>query len=1218
MKKVSVVIPTYNGKDLLEEHLPFLRAALEAYPGDSEIIIVDNGSNDESLLFLSRNYPEARIIKNKVNEGFGPAINRGVKEAKYDIVLLLNNDIRVERGFIDPLVRHFEDPSVFAVVSKSLVKLADRVVNESVTVPGFDGGLIFSHQPFVGGKTSDKIKNPCTNFHASGGFGAFDRNKFLELGGFDDIFHPFYYEDVDLSYQAWKRGWLILYEPDSVVHHRSHATSLKVATQSYISRIEIRNRFLITWKTISDPVFVLSHLKWILSLFLRSFRLSKKKERRLMIIMLFALRRLPAVIAYRIKNAKYTRLSDNRIFYLAANRDTPNLKFDRLLSEETRKRSQKDGIMKTIGTNLEKKSAKMDFSSIVKRYENTRTTISVYVPFNFLPQTFGGGVRCMNVYENLSYIFNVNLIGIIGYGEKFQRIEVNENCTAYLIPMSKEYCDLLNSEQEKAGGLLHDILLTNEYKLIPNLIDINNQLEIETDIFVSAQPYFFKMFLEYFNDKILIYEAQNVDYDLKRTYFQHPDTNESAKYYLNMVSEVELLACHKSEYILGVSNEDVDKLCDIYNINRNKIVMVPNGIDVHACQYIYANKRKINRGMVGKSGKHVVFIGSAHGPNIESVQYILDEIAGKNCNIHYTIIGNMKLTFKKKMVPPNVHFTGMISEEEKKKIYGTADLAINPMFSGSGTNLKVLEYLAYGIPLVSTKFGMRGLGVFDHCIYYAQKDNFLEIIERTLLLPADVLEDNARKARKICEENFDKSVITAGLINVIKETEKQREWNNDKLRIAIDGRILYRNMTGSERYIYELVKNIPNEDQENEYEYCLINNTGFKLKGVSNIQYISLKEKIDLFHRTYQVNNYNDILELLIAGKSVFSFLDLIMCKNHDYFLKKEDHDNYISLMNLAFNFSDRIIAISEHAKKDVVATFNISEEKITVVYLGIDLDKFKIVNDGKAINDFRMEYNLPKKYLLYVGTDYPHKNLKNLFIAFSKIINLPEMRDYSLVIAGNSYYRKGPGYLQAYLEPIKHRVVSLGYFADENMHLLYNAADIFVFPSLYEGFGLTVLEAFACGVPLICSNATSLPEVAGDAAYMVDAKDPEQIAAAILDVVKNPQLRNMLVKRGLERVKQFTWEKCAKNTHNIYKQVLLGTKDVGKDNEKYLRLLLSKIVDGNMSYLGKNDGVIAIEKLKLENLSHLAKLFFNGMRRDGILFLQKLVNHYFKKGLRK
>lgn len=832
--------------------------------------------------------------------------------------------------------------------------------------------------------------------------------------------------------------------------------------------------------------------------------------------------------------------------------------------------SYNSSILETADNVLDIKTPDADSNILYQRYENSRTTISVYVPYNFIPQTFGGGVRILNVYERLSNNYNVNLIGLVGYGERFQLIELNEYCTVYLVPMSKEYYDLLCLEQQKAGGLLHDILISNEYKMIPDLIDLSNQLKNETDIFISAQPYFFKMFLEFFNDKILIYEAQNVDYELKRTYFQHPDTNGSAKHYLDMVREVELLACQKSEYILGVSGEDIDDLCKIYNVERSKIVMVPNGIDVHACHYISPDERKRNKIKGRKRGKQVVFIGSAHGPNIESVQYILNEIAAQNSSIHYTIIGNVNIAFEEKRIPQNVHFTGMISEEEKKEIYRTADLAINPMFSGSGTNLKVLEYIACGIPLLSTKFGMRGLELFNNYIYIAQKKDFWEAIEKTLSLPAEILENNSKEARKICEENFDKSVISDGLKNIIKKTEEIRKKKKKKVNIAIEGRILHRNVSGSERYIYELIKNLPTMHQECDYKYCLVNKTGFKLNGISNIHYISLSDRVDLYHRTYQVSNYNELLELLSAKRSIFTFLDLILCKNPDYFEKKDNYNNYVTLMNLALNYADRIIAISEHAKGDVAKTFNISEEKIDVVYLGIDLNKFKKVNDKKEINDFKAEYNLPNRYLLYIGTDYPHKNLKNLFIAFSKIMHLPEMRDYSLVMAGNNSYIKGPGYLNTYLEPIKHRVISLGYFADEKIPLLYNASDICVLPSLYEGFGLTVLEAFACGVPLICSDATSLPEVAGDAAYMVDAKDPDQIVKAIMDIAKDTHLKNMLINKGLKRVKQFSWEKCAEETHNVYKKALLEAHKESKANEKSLILQLSKLIESNMSSISK------------------------------------------------
>ncbi len=331
--RVSIVIPTFNGKNFLQENLPYLKESLKVYPYDSEILIVDNGSTDNTVNFLAQYYPDIRLLINQTNRGFGPAVNRGVKEAKHDIVILLNNDIRVESDFIEPLTRHFDDTAIFAVVSKSIADVGGRKINESVTIPGFDDGCLFSHQPLVH-DPGLKIEETCTNLHASGGFGAFNRKKFLELGGFDNIYHPFYYEDIDLSYQAWKRGWQVLYEPRSVVYHRSHGTTRKVATDNFINRIEQRNKFLFTWKNISDLKLLAKHLRGLAKILLCASLPDRKREKYLLLCFLMALKKLPKVLHYRRKNDKYTKLSDKQIFSIASNIETSRLKLERWLGED--------------------------------------------------------------------------------------------------------------------------------------------------------------------------------------------------------------------------------------------------------------------------------------------------------------------------------------------------------------------------------------------------------------------------------------------------------------------------------------------------------------------------------------------------------------------------------------------------------------------------------------------------------------------------------------------------------------------------------------------------------------------------------------------------------------------------------------------------------------------------------------------------------------------
>lgn len=220
MKPISVVIPTFNALDLLKEYFPKVVESFESYEGGGEIIVVDDGGNDGSPLWLKNNYPRIKIIELKTNMGFAVACNEGAKEAKNPVLVFLNNDMSPEGDFFSPLVKLLEsNEKIFSVTAKSITASGG---NESISLAEMDDGILLLRQPGLTSDTSYDI--PVTLFHSAGGFSAYERGKFLELGGFDDIYHPFYWEDVDLSFRAWKKGWLSVYEPSAVVRHRSHGT----------------------------------------------------------------------------------------------------------------------------------------------------------------------------------------------------------------------------------------------------------------------------------------------------------------------------------------------------------------------------------------------------------------------------------------------------------------------------------------------------------------------------------------------------------------------------------------------------------------------------------------------------------------------------------------------------------------------------------------------------------------------------------------------------------------------------------------------------------------------------------------------------------------------------------------------------------------------------------------------------------------------------------
>lgn len=224
-----------------------------------------------------------------------------------------------------------------------------------------------------------------------------------------------------------------------------------------------------------------------------------------------------------------------------------------------------------------------------------------------------------------------------------------------------------------------------------------------------------------------------------------------------------------------------------------------------------------------------------------------------------------------------------------------------------------------------------------------------------------------------------------------------------------------------------------------------------------------------------------------------------------------------------------RVIAISHATKRDLVNWYGVDPDRITVTHLGLSTD-FAPPADPQCVAAVRVRYGLVQRpYLLYIGTVQPRKNLARVIEALANV--LAAGYDLDLVLAGKRGWLSEPIERRASELGIADRVRFTGYVADADLPALLAGALAFVFPSLYEGFGIPVLEAMACGAPVITSTISSLPEVAGDAALLVDPLDPHAIAAAIMRVHDDAALRADLRQRGLARARQFTWEACARRT---------------------------------------------------------------------------------------
>ncbi|MBU2573292.1 MAG: glycosyltransferase family 2 protein [Elusimicrobia bacterium] len=249
---ISVVIPVFNGRELLKRYFPSVVAACREYSiKKTELIVVDDASADGSGDYVRAEFPFVRIIRSESNKGFSGAANSGIFAARNRIVVLFNDDIEATGNFFAAIPRHFEYPAVFAVRA--------GLKGESGTDTA---GPRIGGRFRLGSFAAPLAARPSLQyaFFAGGGAAAYDKDKFMELGGFDELFSPFYWEDVDLSYRAWKRGWKVVYEPGSVVYHQGGATINKFYNRAYIASIAERNKYFLVWKNVSDIWLLFQHM----------------------------------------------------------------------------------------------------------------------------------------------------------------------------------------------------------------------------------------------------------------------------------------------------------------------------------------------------------------------------------------------------------------------------------------------------------------------------------------------------------------------------------------------------------------------------------------------------------------------------------------------------------------------------------------------------------------------------------------------------------------------------------------------------------------------------------------------------------------------------------------------------------------------------------------------------------------------------------------------
>jgi glycosyltransferase involved in cell wall biosynthesis len=372
-------------------------------------------------------------------------------------------------------------------------------------------------------------------------------------------------------------------------------------------------------------------------------------------------------------------------------------------------------------------------------------------------------------------------------------------------------------------------------------------------------------------------------------------------------------------------------------------------------------------------------------------------------------------------------------------------------------------------------------------------------------------------------------------------------WYDPAVRIGIDARKLHDFGIGT--YIRNLLRQLARLDQHTEFvvlcrpedrealaalgeNFRPVPETAgnYSIAEQVRVPYALKREGVTLFHAPHYV------LPPLVRCRSVVTIHDCIHLMFPQYLPNPAALAYARTSIAMAARRATRVLTVSESSKRDILRFVATPPEKIDVIHNAYD-ERFGIEPREEDVVRVRERFQLHDEFVLYAGNVKPHKNLERLIQAFH-LVRQRGLDHLKLVIIGDEVSKYASLRRAVHKHQLHKYVRFLGYLPEETLAVMYRLAGVFVFPSLYEGFGLPPLEAMASGTPVVTSNVSSLPEVAGDAAMLVDPHEPEAIADGIFTVLTDETVRRTLRQKGIERAKQFSWEASVRRVRDIYREV--------------------------------------------------------------------------------
>ena len=718
-RAASVVIPNWNGKDLLAKYLPSVVEALAGNPAN-EIVVVDNGSSDGSADFVRVNFPQVKLVALPVNLGFGGGSNEGFRAASNDIVVLLNSDMRVDAGFLAPLLDGFADAQVFAVSCQIFFSDPNKLREETGLTQGWwqDGSLRVRH------RIDSAIDGLYPCFYGGGGSCAFDRKKFLDLGGFDLLLAPFYLEDTDLGYLAWKRGWKVLYQPASMVYHEHRGTIGKRFREEQIQTVLKKNFVLFCWKNIHEWPRLSAHFFFAWAGSVLSVIFGEIPGRPTPYSLWRAFVQLPQAVRSRWHARSLARIDDTEAF------------------------------RRPLGGYFRDRFAPMERTP-------ERLRVLFVSPYPICPPTHGGGVFMYQTLREMSRLAEVHVVEMLDFPGLE---EANEELRTFCA--SAEWIASPNGIPKGSGSVLPHAVreFANEdfewlihRQLYCKQIDV---LQLEYTPMAQYRGEFRRMATALFEHDVYF---QSIGRGLGHMMGLAGEAKARVEYLralryelraLPRFDQVQVCTPQNRRYLLSFLPALGPKLRDGLRA----------GIDASNYQFR----------LDGREPLTMLFVGSfRHDPNRVAVDWFVREvmpyILARRPTARLVIAGSD---------PPPAHTYA--DDEGRLEMLGFVDdvrgplsrygVFVCPILSGSGVRVKLLEAFAAGIPVVSTIVGAEGLADKDGELC-ALSDDPAGFAQRILNLFDDPVAATAMatRARREVESHWDMAAITRKLVDGYRE-----------------------------------------------------------------------------------------------------------------------------------------------------------------------------------------------------------------------------------------------------------------------------------------------------------------------------------------------------------------------------------------------------------------------------------------------------------------